>query len=141
MNFLNRFAAGTVIPRVELDFIPGVACASHFMIIAATPPEALDDVLAAGRAMQRFWLTATSLGLLLQPEMTPLIFSAYVRDKVDFSANKRSQHLAEKLAGKLARLASPEKIEDAVFMGRLGFGSTPGARSIRIPLEQLMLHK
>jgi hypothetical protein len=56
-----------------------LACAAHFVIIADTPPADIDDYIAAGGAMQRFWLTATKLGLHAQPEMTPLIFSAYVQ--------------------------------------------------------------
>jgi hypothetical protein len=38
--------------------------------------------------MQRFWLTATQLGLQLQPELTPLIFSRYVRERRAFSARR-----------------------------------------------------
>ena len=139
VNFLNRFMAGTLIPRIELDFITGIACASHFMVMAKSPPETLDDFVSGGRAVQRFWLTATRLDLKLQPEMTPLIFHSYVRNKVEFSSNQRSQKLARKLASRLEDIMAPEKIEHAVFMGRIGSGATPTARSIRLPLEKLML--
>ena len=98
VDFLNRFMGGTLIPRFELDFLTGMACASHFIIMAEQPPETLDDFVSAGRAVQRFWLTAARLGLQLQPEMTPLIFHSYVRDGVDFSSNQRSQNLARMLA-------------------------------------------
>jgi nitroreductase len=73
--FLNRFTAGTVMPRVELDLVPGLACAAHVVLVADRAPQTLDDYVAAGRALQRFWLTATSLGLQFQPEYTPLIFA------------------------------------------------------------------
>ena len=139
VNFLNRFMAGTLIPRIELDFITGIACASHFMVMAKSPPETLDDFVSGGRAVQRFWLTATRLDLKLQPEMTPLIFHSYVRNKVEFSTNQRSQKLARKLASRLEDIMAPEKIEHAVFMGRIGSGATPKARSIRLPMEKLML--
>jgi len=139
VNFLNRFLAGTLIPRIELDFITGIACASHFIIMAKRPPETLDDFISGGRAVQRFWLTATSLNLQLQPEMTPLIFHSYVRNKVEFSNSQRSQELARKLASRLEDITKPEKVEHAVFMGRIGNGATPKARSIRLPLEKLML--
>lgn len=138
VDFLNRFMGGTLIPRVELDFIPGIACASHFIIMASRPAETLDDFVAAGRAVQRFWLTATLHGLKLQPEMTPLIFSGYTRDNVAFSENKHSQELAGKLADRLAQLVLPEKVEHAVFMGRIGAGRDPTARSIRKPFEKLL---
>jgi molybdopterin/thiamine biosynthesis adenylyltransferase len=139
VNFLNRFMAGTLIPRIELDFITGIACASHFIVMAKRPPETLDDFVSGGRAVQRFWLTATRLGLQLQPEMTPLIFHSYIRNKVEFSNNQRSQKLARELASRLEDITAPEKIEHAIFMGRIGSGTTPKARSIRLPLEKLIL--
>lgn len=139
VNFLNRYAAGTLLPCMELDFIPGIACAAHFIIFAKRPPEALDDYLNAGRAVQRFWLTAASLNLQFQPEMTPLIFSSYVRDGVAFTHNANSNRLAQKLADRLAAIAAPGDIASAVFMGRVGFGPTPKARSVRLPLDELLL--
>ncbi|GMQ84426.1 MAG: hypothetical protein BMS9Abin06_1225 [Gammaproteobacteria bacterium] len=139
VDFLNRFMGGTLIPRFELDFLTGVACAAHFIIMGPRPPETLDDFVSAGRAVQRFWLTATRLGLQLQPEMTPLIFHSYVRNKVDFSSNRHSQELARNLATRLEEIAAPEKIENAVFMGRIGSGATATARSIRKPLDELIL--
>ena len=107
--------------------------------MAKKPPEALDDFVTAGRSVQRFWLTGTRLGLQLQPEMTPLIFHSYVRNEVEFSDNARSNRLAQKLASRLDDIAAPEKIEHAVFMGRIGAGATPTARSVRLPLEKLLL--
>lgn len=139
VDFLNRFMGGTLIPRLELDFITGIACASHFIIMASRPAETLDDFVSAGRAVQRFWLTATRLGLQLQPEMTPLIFHSYIRNKVDFSTNQRSQNLARMLATRLEEIAAPQTIEHAVFMGRIGSGATATARSVRKPLEELIL--
>lgn len=139
VNFMNRFMAGTLIPKIELDFVTGIACASHFIIMAKKPPETLDDFVTAGRSVQRFWLTATSLNMQLQPEMTPLIFHSYVRNNIEFSTNRRSQKLAKKLALQLETVAAPESIEHAVFMGRIGSGPTPTARSVRLPLDQLIL--
>jgi nitroreductase len=38
------------------------------VLVAERRPQRMDDYIAAGRAMQRFWLTATAQGLQLQPE-------------------------------------------------------------------------
>lgn len=138
-DFLNRYMAGTLIPRFELDFLTGIACAAHFIIMAKEPPKTLDDFVTAGRSVQRFWLTCTRLGLQLQPEMTPLIFSSYVRNGVAFTDNVRSNRLAQKLAVQLAGFAAPEDIATAVFMGRIGTGDAQKARSVRLPLEKLIL--
>jgi len=136
--FLNKYLAGTLIPRLELDFIPGIACAAHFLLIADRRPESTDDYINAGKALQRFWLTATRLGLTLQPEMTPLIFDSYIRGNVAFTGHKPSMQLARSLSTQLNDIISPESTEQTVFMGRLGAGPVPTARSVRLPLDDLL---
>jgi nitroreductase len=49
-----------------IDSGPGLRRA--FVLVAERRPQRMDDYIAAGRAMQRFWLTATAQGLQLQPE-------------------------------------------------------------------------
>ena len=137
--FFNRYLAGTWLPRIQLDFLPAVACAAHFFLVAKQAPTSIDDFVSAGRAMQRLWLTATRLGLQLQPELTPLIFARYVRNDVRFSAAEgmaaQAGVIANRLAGELGTVA-PER---AVFMGRLGHGATATSRSRRLPLQQLLM--
>ncbi len=65
VQFFNRFLAGTWMPRIQMDFLPALACGAHFLLLAAKPPLTVDDNILAGRAMQRFWLTATRLGLMI----------------------------------------------------------------------------
>lgn len=139
VKFLNTYLGGTLLPRLQLDFIPSIACAAHFLIITEKPPQSIDDYIVAGRAWQRFWLTATQLNLRLQPEMTPLIFSSYIRDGVEFSKNESSLRLAEKLSSRLEQLISPEIGQRALVMGRIGAGPAPEARSVRLPVERLMV--
>src|SRR5207302_8395056 len=88
--FLNRYLAGTLAPRIELDLLPGLACAAHCVLVAQRAPGVLEDYVATGRALQRFWLTATSLGLQFQPGYTPLVFARYAREHRTFTANKRA---------------------------------------------------
>jgi molybdopterin/thiamine biosynthesis adenylyltransferase len=138
VEFFNRYLAGTLIPRLQLDLVPGIACAAHFVILAREKPATIDDYVNAGRAVQRFWLTATRLGLQLQPEMTPLIFSAYVREGEPFSETPGSWKTARQLSARLTRLVGDGE-EAAVFMGRIGAGRAAESRSLRIPLDRLFL--
>lgn len=137
VEFFNRFLAGTWGPRIQMDFIPSLACGAHIVIKAQRKPQGIDDFVAAGRAVQRFWLTATHLGLFQQPEMTPLIFGAYVRDGTPFTRVPRLQAEARELE-RAARGVIGADIECAVWMGRVGAGSIPRARSLRRSLQQLM---
>lgn len=141
VEFFNTFLAGTLLPRIELDFIPGIACAAHFVILAHGRAEGLDDYISAGCAIQRFWLTATQLGLQMQPEMAPLIFSGYAQDGIQFSEKKGSAERANELLMRLHGLIGATASKQAVFMGRIGTGKTVRARSLRLPLSRLMAKK
>ncbi len=135
--FFNRYLAGHLTPRIEMDLLPGLFCAAHFAIRASRPPVGIDDYVAAGRAVQRFWLTATRLGLQLQPEMTPLIFGRYVRTGRTFSAHEPSLALAGKLAGRMMQLFPGGAAECNVFLGRIGHARPAASRSLRRPLHHL----
>ncbi len=137
VDFFNTFLAGTLAPRIQMDLIPGIACAAHFIILAREAPKGVDNYIDAGRAVQRFWLTATKLGLQLQPEMTPLIFFRYARDGIQFSKAPQMFGEAQKVAKQLNQLVGEKNSSLAVFMGRIGAASAPEARSLRLSLDHL----
>ena len=43
VDFLNRYLGGTLLPRLQLDLVPSVACAAHFAIAAVSEPRTIDD--------------------------------------------------------------------------------------------------
>jgi nitroreductase len=139
VHFFNTWLAGTLAPRVQMDLLPSLACAAHFVLVAEHKPHRIDDYLAAGRAMQRFWLTATAQGLQLQPELTPLIFSRYVREDRVFSTTTGMLERATELSRQAAALVGQADWEAAVFMGRIGAGEPAQARSLRRPLRELLV--
>ena len=128
VDFFNTYLAGTVAPRIQMDFVPSLACAAHFALQAQREPSDLDDFIAAGRAVQRFWLTATSLGLHQQPELTPLIFARYVRNDLPFTKTAALQVEARNLRQATTGLLG-EGAQRTVWMGRVGSGRPPAARS------------
>ena len=112
VDFFNRYFAGTVMPRVFLDWLPGLGCSAHFALIAAAIPKEPGDYVAAGRATQRFWLTATRLGFQVQPLYTPLVFANFARQGRDFTVVEAAKARARAVAARLDRI----------------FGAEPGAR-------------
>ena len=133
---MNRFAGGTLAPRLELDVVPALRCGAHFAILAEREPRTLDDFLAAGAAMQRFWLTAASLQLQLQPQYTPLVFADYARRGVVFTGVSKARGRAARIARLLDELL-PGRSPQAVFLGRVGEGAAPVARSVRFTVREL----
>lgn len=138
VKFMNRFMAGTWTPRLQLDLIPALCCGAHFALVNEKPVVSRADNLAAGRALQRFWLTATQQGLQFQPEMTPLIFSRYVADNTHFVEDAAARSLAQQVAEDLSSLTDGMDVQRIAYFGRVGTGSTPESRSIRRDLDELI---
>jgi hypothetical protein len=136
--FMNRYLLGDLAPRIQLDILPGLFCAAHFALLARQPPSGIDDYLAAGRAMQRFWLTACQQGLFIQPEMTPVIFTRYVRENRPFTRAAGSAAMATRLNERLGKLLPGHSLDNLVFMGRIGAGKPPRSRSLRKSVDLLL---
>ncbi len=137
VRFFNTWLAGHLTPRIELDLLPGLFCAAHFAIVATKAPLTADDYVEVGRAVQRFWLTATSLGLQLQPEMTPVIFGRYVREGTRFSRMSGATGTAAKLGSRLGVIMKDVPVSQVAFLGRIGNGEAAYSRSLRLPVDRL----
>jgi hypothetical protein len=134
--FMNRFLAGTWAPRIMMDLLPSLMCGAHVAIVRDAPPVSVDDHIEAGRAVQRFWLQATALGLQHQPELTPLIFSRYIRNGLAFTTAPDARKLAQQLHVHSSRTLGPE-LPRIVWLGRLGEAGPAEARSTRRSLPEL----
>jgi hypothetical protein len=146
MARLNRLPAATLAARLQMDYLPGLACGAHFLISApgldldaAGDPESL---LRFGQHLQRFWLSAERLGLAMQPSLAPLCFSCYGRRGIDFTDDTALRAQAATLNDHLRRLA-PTPVEHQLFLGRIGRPTARGVqpRSVRRPLAELMTHR
>lgn len=138
VQFFNKYLAGTIAPRVQLDYIPAMACAAHVLVMADTPARSLEDHVRGGIALQRVWLTATAQGLHLQPEMTPLIFRWYARAGLRFSAENAIAEGAERLADEFERIGGFGHQQGLTFFCRVGVSDPPWSRSLRKSVQELM---
>ena len=135
---LARLGGGWL-PALEMDLLPALRCAAHFALLAPEPPAGPEEQVEAGRAVQRLWLTATRLGLRVQPEYTPLVFARYLVDGLPFTRDAASRRRAEAVASRLRDLlGGTEALARAVFLGRIGAGEPPPSRSLRLSLEELV---
>lgn len=139
IKFLNTYLAGTLLPRIELDLLPSYYCAAHFILVAKQAPKTTQDYLDAGRSLQRFWLTATQLNLQIQPEMTPLIFHGYIKQNIKFTEEKKITKYAQQLSNRFENLFGKNKIQNAVFIGRIGSGKASYSRSLRLSVNKLFI--
>jgi hypothetical protein len=139
VNFLNRYAGGTVMPRLVMDFLPGLFCSAHFALIGSSETRSTADRVAAGQAVQRFWLTATQLKLQMQPAYTPLVFARYAREHRRFTRIERAIATAEEIKRRLDDLFGLREATRTVFLGRIGPAGAVNGRSLRLPLDRLIV--
>jgi hypothetical protein len=138
-RILCTYFGGTLLPRVQLDLLPALWCGAHVLICAQETSGSVDDHLNAGAAVQRLWLTAELLGLRHQPEMTPLIFARYHHEGREFSVDPRAFDRAGRIRQRLAAVTGERNPAATVWVGRIGVGPSPRARSLRRPLSSLIL--
>jgi sulfur-carrier protein adenylyltransferase/sulfurtransferase len=139
-KFMNTLGA-PYFASLQMDFLPGLFCASYFAIRLTRrfgePNAALVQTIQAGQAIQRFWLTATKLGLVVQPCVAILAFWTYASARQEFTVFRQAQNWADKLAGDAEAVFG--KNDDIVFLGRIGRPRAKSrSRSVRLPLSQLM---
>lgn len=137
VDFFNSYLLGTFAPRLQLDLLPALFCAAHLLVRPKHAPTCLKDWVALGMAVQRIWLTATHLGLHLQPQMTPVIFRWYARAGRQFSADQHLFDLSVQLSENLERLSNATAGDHFGFFARVGVSPVPKSRSIRLNLSEL----
>ena len=141
MKMLNRLG-GARSAALEMDYIPILFSAAAFTIRWPAPAQGArtsEDLLRAGISIQRFWLTATRLGLALQPSLAVLIFAHYGQSDLPFTVDATVRDKAKLLALRFRQtLGSPP--DDFVFMGRIGEPRprVGVSRSVRRPVTELM---
>ena len=96
MQALNR--GGTFGASVQLDYLPALRSAAFalFTVPGGTPDTR--HILQAGTALQRFWLTATQLGLAMQPTIAPIAFGRYGESGQTFTSDSKLRDKARALA-------------------------------------------
>lgn len=134
---VNRIM-GTLVPRLALDFIPGVRCSAWLALIAQEAPASPGDRVAAGRAVQRMWLTATTLGLQMQPQYTPLLFARYAREGRQFATDPQAMAEARDIDVRLRALLGADATK-AMWLARVGPQRPVPGRSLRLPLSRLLV--
>lgn len=125
---------------MEVDMLPGLACGAHFDIYCHDKNEFSDakSIIEFGMSLQRFWLTATQLGLVMQPTYSAIMFTYYVNHKVKFTKSNGLVKKAQRIARRFKILNRGKFV---IYRGRIGIPRTPisHSRSIRKPLKDLMI--
>jgi nitroreductase len=95
------------------------------------------DFVKAGRAVERLWLAATSLGLALQP-LTGVLFFKLIIDAGESAVfSPREQKLITDAYQEASRIFGADG-KHIAFMFRIGRGDAPSAHAVRFPLGDIV---
>ena len=140
-DFANRFGSA-LMAGLQMDTLPGIFSSAYvvFRLLgrSSDPKERVSQLLRVGQSMQRFWLTATRLGLVMQPCLAALAFTHYGSTGETFTISESGRRLAQKLALRANRVLA--HAEELVFLGRVGVPNIRRveSRSTRLPLTSLL---
>ncbi len=95
------------------------------------------DFVKIGRMIERLWLTATSLGLSVQPLTGVLFFKLKIDAGEHAVFSPHEQRLISDAYQDASRICNAEG-KSLVFMLRIGRGDAPSAQAVRFPLEDVV---
>jgi hypothetical protein len=98
-----------------------------------------ESFFAGGRAMQRLWLTASSLGLAVQP-MTAITY-LFPRLELEHGPGLGAREVAQltRLRSRYLDLLQVQPDEAEVLLFRLARAPAPSARSLRRHLDDVLI--
>lgn len=134
-----RYFGGKYFTFLEIDILPTIFSAGHVILISTTAPNRPDDYIAAGRAVQRFWLTAAALGIKHQPNFLPIAMVAHAKDNCIKEPTVRAwaAQQEEEIKNVIGQeITSPDQV---IWLGRIGYGQSNFPRTSRQPLSALLL--
>jgi molybdopterin/thiamine biosynthesis adenylyltransferase len=139
MVFVNRLG-GARSAALQFDWATAFGSAAFLSVaLPAGAPRDTAGLLAVGASLLRFWLTATRLGLALQPGFAMLIFAHYGKAGVRFTTDPALHRDAMRCAERLRSITGAD-IDDLVFIARIGEPRSPQRqRSVRRPLAELLV--
>lgn len=134
MRIFNKIGFNKIVADQNGTVNASAAAMAAFRIGGTDPI----DFIQIGRTIERFWLTATSLGLSLQPLTGVLFFKLRIVDGDEpemFSDIERTRILESYAA--LDRLFEGGA-KHIAFMCRIGVGDPPSAHASRFPLSDVV---
>lgn len=136
MSLLRNWGAGRAMHKISSKTVRS----SSAVAVLSVPSLDLHHAFKAGRALQRFWLSATLLDMLVHPVGAPIFMGIHgLWDKQGILSRQEHEDAAHILAQLKAILGSREK--QPFFMVRMGKAAPPSARSLRRPLEHVFINQ
>lgn len=133
MRILAALGFASIVAKQNAAVNASCAAMGAFLIERTEPI----DFVRVGRAIERTWLTATSLGLAFQPITGVLFFKLKIQNGEAPIFSKRERAKILSAYQRAADLFTANK-RHVAFMFRIGKGELPSAHAVRFPLGEVL---
>ncbi|MBL1078209.1 Rv1355c family protein [Nocardia sp. 2] len=135
MAHLAEIGGGRALEDISREAVASAAAVGLLTVPGATR----ESYLHGGRLMQRMWLTATAEGIALQPMTAlPYLFARLDGDTGDDILSTTERHRLHDLRARYRTLFATPPATAEILLFRLAYTDQPSARSVRLPLEQVL---
>jgi nitroreductase len=97
--------------------------------------------IETGRVLERIWLTATKMGLSMQPLTGVLFFMLQIRGGNTRDFSQKQIDLITSAYGDILKIFNLKEQDSVVFMFRVGRGDKPTAQSSRFQPEEVIVYR
>jgi nitroreductase len=102
------------------------------------PKFQLLDFFEGGRAMERFWLAATNLGLAVHPLISPFYLFPRITHGNGEGLDEESVKELTALRKEFTSLTNLEESQAEVFLTKIAIAEEPTIKTYRLPLEDVL---
>ncbi|HTK21193.1 MAG TPA: Rv1355c family protein [Mucilaginibacter sp.] len=109
------------------------------LVLITLPKYELKSFFEGGRAMERFWLAATDLGLAVHPLISPLYLFPRIVYGNSEGIDLKFVPVLRDLRNKFRDLTDIEDDRAEVFLAKIAIAPEPELKSFRLPLEKTLI--
>lgn len=135
LELVRSWGGGKALEKQAIKAISGAMAVA----LITMPRAGLEDYFQGGRAMERAWLMATQLGIAVYPMATlPYMFARLIRGHGE-GMDPETVAEARRLRERYVRLFDVTDATAEILLFRLSLADPPSTRSLRRPVEDVLL--
>ncbi len=133
VSMLNQWGLGKILTRMSGKSLDSASAMALFTMPGTSPM----DFIQGGRAVERFWLEATNLGITIQPmSISIFLFGRLIQGKGEGLTAKMKEELPF-YRKSLLKIFDINEDKGLIFMLRLSKASMASVKSLRLKMENV----
>jgi molybdopterin/thiamine biosynthesis adenylyltransferase/nitroreductase len=137
ISTIKSLEAGFALDMIAKKNIESAAA----MVMITLPTYNLQNYFDGGRAMERFWLAATQLGIAVYPMISPFYLFPRILHGAGEGLDTKSITELKQVKKKFSQLTGFADNQAEIFIAKLSKAAPPVIKSLRLPLEDVLIIK